>query len=31
MLCFLLNNFREDREIDGMLVDHFQKQEQVET
>jgi hypothetical protein len=31
MLCFLLNNFREDVEIAGMLVDHFQKQEQVET
>jgi hypothetical protein len=29
MLCFLLINFIED--IDGMLVDHFQKKEQVET
>ena len=25
MLCFLLINFIEDIEIDGMLVDHFQK------
>jgi hypothetical protein len=31
MLCFLLNNFIVDIKIDGMLVDHFQKQEQVET
>jgi hypothetical protein len=31
MLCFLLINFIEDIEIDGMLVDHFQKKEQVET
>jgi hypothetical protein len=25
MLCFLLINFIEELEIDGMLVDHFQK------
>jgi len=25
MLCFLLINFIEDIEIDGMLVDHFPK------
>jgi hypothetical protein len=25
MLCFLLITFIEDIEIDGMLVDHFQK------
>ena len=25
MLCFLLINFIEDIEIDGMLVDHFKK------
>ena len=31
MLCFLLITFIEDIEIDGMLVDHFQKKEQVET
>ncbi len=31
MLCFLLINFIEDLEIDRMLVDHFQKKEQVET
>jgi hypothetical protein len=31
MLCFLLINFIEDIEIDGMPVDHFQKKEQVET
>jgi hypothetical protein len=31
MLCFLLINFIEDLEIDGMLVDHFQKKKQVET
>jgi hypothetical protein len=31
MLCFLLINFIEDLEIDGMLVDHFQKKKkQVE-
>ncbi len=32
MLYFLLINFIEDIEIDGMLVDHFQKKkEQAET
>jgi hypothetical protein len=31
MLCFLPINFIEDIEVDGMLVDHFQKKEQFET
>ncbi len=30
MLCLLLINFIEVIEISGMLVDHFQKKEQVE-
>jgi hypothetical protein len=29
MLCFLLINFIEDIEIDGMLVDHFQKKKRA--
>jgi hypothetical protein len=29
MLCFLLIHFREDIEIDGMLVDHFQEKSKL--
>jgi hypothetical protein len=29
MLCFLLINFIEDIEIDGILVDHFQKKSKL--
>ena len=29
MLGFLLSNFGEDIEIDGMLVDHFKKQNKL--